>query len=298
MQAPETRTRADPTFAPVYTNLNYFLIMDNTSENEIQLHGDEEIIEVIDLDESEPGPEDLADVLDDVDIEEDAGNAEDEGWETEDEMEADQDDSEFTFSSHKGSVFCVSLDPVTNTLAVTGGEDDKAYVWRLSDGEVLFECTGHKDSVTCALFSHDSSLVATGDMSGMIKVWKVENKEEIWSFEVGDLEPEPEGAHSFATPAGSSSLFGSVELCWWGASHSGWWPCWHVCGLVRRERCPGKRLLLVLTLLVVGAKLRTAEVESAPPFGVWGTGAFSDCGTELHLPRQFGDCQSSQVRKF
>ncbi|CAL1583300.1 unnamed protein product [Knipowitschia caucasica] len=162
--------------------------MDNTSENEIQLHGDEEIIEVIDLDESEPGPEDLADVLDDVDIEEDAGNAEDEGWETEDEMEADQDDSEFTFSSHKGSVFCVSLDPVTNTLAVTGGEDDKAYVWRLSDGEVLFECTGHKDSVTCALFSHDSSLVATGDMSGMIKVWKVENKEEIWSFEVGDLE--------------------------------------------------------------------------------------------------------------
>uniref|UniRef100_A0AAV2MDV7 Uncharacterized protein n=1 Tax=Knipowitschia caucasica TaxID=637954 RepID=A0AAV2MDV7_KNICA len=53
-----------------------------------------------------------------------------------------------------------------------------------------------------------------------------------------------------------------------------------------------------MTLLVVGAKLRTAEVESAPPFGVWGTGAFSDCGTELHLPRQFGDCQSSQVHKF
>uniref|UniRef100_A0AAV2LEZ7 Uncharacterized protein n=1 Tax=Knipowitschia caucasica TaxID=637954 RepID=A0AAV2LEZ7_KNICA len=49
---------------------------------------------------------------------------------------------------------------------------------------------------------------------------------------------------------------------------------------------------------LIGAKLRTAEVESAPPFGVWGTGAFSDCGTELHLPRQFGDCQSSQVHKF
>ncbi|KAJ0009354.1 hypothetical protein NQD34_001056 [Periophthalmus magnuspinnatus] len=162
--------------------------MDNTQESEIQLHGDEEIVEVIDLDETEPGPEDLADVLDDVDFEEDQGNAEDEGWETEDEMEADQDDSELTFSSHKGSVFCVSLDPVTNTMAVTGGEDDKAFVWRVTDGEVLFECTGHKDSVTCALFSHDSSLVATGDMSGMIKVWKVETKEEIWSFEVGDLE--------------------------------------------------------------------------------------------------------------
>lgn len=51
-----------------------------------------------------------------------------------------------------------------------------------------FAPTGHKDSVTCAVFSHDSSLVATGDMSGLIKAWKVETKEEIWSFEVGDLE--------------------------------------------------------------------------------------------------------------
>uniref|UniRef100_A0A7N6ANK0 Angio-associated migratory cell protein n=1 Tax=Anabas testudineus TaxID=64144 RepID=A0A7N6ANK0_ANATE len=165
--------------------------MENTEENAIELHGDEEIIEVIDLNDTEPGPDDLADDLEDVDFE-DTGNAEDdnEGWETEDEMEAEaeQDDSDVTFSKHTGSVFCVSLDPATNNLAVTGGEDDKAYVWRVSDGEVLMECTGHKDSVTCAVFSHDSSLVASGDMSGMIKVWKVETKEEVWSFEVGDLE--------------------------------------------------------------------------------------------------------------
>lgn len=30
--------------------------------------------------------------------------------------------------------------------------------------------------------------VATGDMSGLIKVWRVDTKEEVWSFEVGDLE--------------------------------------------------------------------------------------------------------------
>lgn len=48
----------------------------------------------------------------------------------------------FFFFVCPGSVFCVSLDPASNTLAVTGGEDDKAYVWRVSDGEVLFECTG------------------------------------------------------------------------------------------------------------------------------------------------------------
>ncbi|XP_019959489.1 angio-associated migratory cell protein [Paralichthys olivaceus] len=166
--------------------------MDNTEESTIELHGDEEIIEVIELNEMEPGPDDLAENLEDVDFEEpgEADFDDNEGWETEDEMEAEaeQDDSELTFSKHTGSVFCVSLDPATNSLAVTGGEDDKAYVWRVSNGEVLFECKGHEDSVTCAMFSHDSSLVATGDMSGMIKVWKVETKEEIWSFEVADLE--------------------------------------------------------------------------------------------------------------
>lgn len=118
--------------------------------------------------------DDLADDLGDVDFE-DISNADDEGWETEDEMEAEaeQDDSELTFSKHSGkhlasmpwlsgtwppdlkiflspgSVFCVALDPATNSLAVTGGEDDKAYVWRLSDGEVLLECTGeHTDYYT------------------------------------------------------------------------------------------------------------------------------------------------------
>uniref|UniRef100_K7G3G1 Angio associated migratory cell protein n=1 Tax=Pelodiscus sinensis TaxID=13735 RepID=K7G3G1_PELSI len=139
--------------------------------------------------------DDLANEMEAVDFEEEAVEGADaQAWETEEEdegvedgMEA-QDDSEVTFSEHSASVFCVSLDPKTNTLAVTGGEDDKAFVWRLSDGERLFECSGHKDSVTCAGFSHDSTFVATGDMSGLIKVWRVDTKEEIWSFEVGDLE--------------------------------------------------------------------------------------------------------------
>lgn len=48
-------------------------------------------------------------------------------------------------------MFCVSLDPATNSLAVSGGEDDKAYVWRLSDGEVLLDCTGETKSLECRL---------------------------------------------------------------------------------------------------------------------------------------------------
>lgn len=40
------------------------------------------------------------------------------------------------------SVFSVSVDPVNNSMAVTGGEDDKAYVWRIQDGETHMECLG------------------------------------------------------------------------------------------------------------------------------------------------------------
>lgn len=40
------------------------------------------------------------------------------------------------------SVFSVSIDPVNNSMAVSGGEDDKAYVWRIQDGETLMECHG------------------------------------------------------------------------------------------------------------------------------------------------------------
>ncbi|XP_039612357.1 angio-associated migratory cell protein [Polypterus senegalus] len=167
-------------------------MMDNTEGEHLDLHGDEEIIEVVELNDVDPTPDDLAEDFEDVDFAE-GGVEDDEGWETEDEggeeqMESSRDDSELTFSKHTGSVFCVNLDPVSNCLAVTGGEDDKAFVWRVNDGTLLLECTGHKDSVTCSSFSYDSLLVATGDLSGLIKVWKVETKEEIWSFEVGDLE--------------------------------------------------------------------------------------------------------------
>lgn len=66
------------------------------------------------------------------------------------------------------SVFCVSLDPKTNTLAVTGGEDDKAFVWRLSDGELLFECAGEGAQVRLCPFGGLRSLACSGRSSAAI----------------------------------------------------------------------------------------------------------------------------------
>lgn len=71
-------------------------------------------------------------------------------------------------------------------LASTGGEDDKAYIWNTATGEIIHECIGHQDSVIFADFNYDDSYVATGDMSGIIQVWKISNKQRIWDFNVGD----------------------------------------------------------------------------------------------------------------
>uniref|UniRef100_H2YSN0 Angio-associated migratory cell protein n=1 Tax=Ciona savignyi TaxID=51511 RepID=H2YSN0_CIOSA len=98
------------------------------------------------------------------------------------------DNSDVVFTEHEGSVFVVSVDPKYGKYAVSGGEDDKAFVWEIITGKVVFECTGYKDSVTCACFNADSTLVAVGDMAGNVKVWKLETKQVIWSFETSDLE--------------------------------------------------------------------------------------------------------------
>ena len=53
------------------------------------------------------------------------------------------DDAAIVFSGHAKSVFAVAVDP-TGSVAVSGGEDDKAFVWKVVDGSVLFECKGHE----------------------------------------------------------------------------------------------------------------------------------------------------------
>ncbi|KAB0797585.1 hypothetical protein PPYR_06650 [Photinus pyralis] len=128
-------------------------------------------IEVVYLDELEE--------IDDIDLNEDA---QDEG----DYAQA-IDLAHLTFSKHPTSVFTGAFSR-SGTLAVTGGEDDMGYVWSTETGEVLLECTGHKDSVVEASFNFNDQFVATGDMSGLIQVWDVHNKKLVWCYEGDDME--------------------------------------------------------------------------------------------------------------
>lgn len=108
-------------------------------------------------------------------------------------MEPPEDHAAFVFNKHVGSVFCCDLHS-DGKLAVTGGEDDRAYVWSVDNGELVMDCVGHKDSVIFVGFSFDGSYLATADMCGLIKVWKCnteENQQQPWTvvfeYEADDL---------------------------------------------------------------------------------------------------------------
>lgn len=111
--------------------------------------------------------------------------------EDEDNMEPPEDHAALVFKKHVGSVFWCDIHP-TGIVAVTGGEDDKAYVWSVETGEVVMECIGHKDSVVYVGFSSDGTFLATADMNGLIKVWKcnLEDKEPwqvVFEYQADDL---------------------------------------------------------------------------------------------------------------
>lgn len=102
-------------------------------------------------------------------------------------VQPERDDSIMTFSKHTNSLFCGSFN-LDGSLAVTGGEDDKAIVWKVDTGDIVFEVDEHKDSVIAAEFSHDDAYLATGDMAGELRVFKVDkNYKKVWEFSMGDM---------------------------------------------------------------------------------------------------------------
>ena len=135
------------------------------------------------------------------------------------------DNSKFVFSKHQGSVFKVSVN-LDEGLVASGGEDDKGYVWKLKDGEVVFSMEEWSDSVTEMVWNKDCSMLAAADMAGNIKVWKYPGFKLAWSFELGQdvlwLQWHPQASVLLAgtaegqiwvwrIPRGDSKVMGSGE---------------------------------------------------------------------------------------
>ncbi|CAG2122208.1 unnamed protein product, partial [Medioppia subpectinata] len=95
------------------------------------------------------------------------------------------DDSIHGFNGHKKAVLSCALSS-DRRYAVSGGEDDTAYVWRTDDSGVVFETSGHKESVVCVAFNGNDSYVSTADMNGLIQIWTI-NGEKVFDFEVDEI---------------------------------------------------------------------------------------------------------------
>ncbi|XP_015181937.1 PREDICTED: angio-associated migratory cell protein [Polistes dominula] len=101
-------------------------------------------------------------------------------------IDPEKEDATLVFTGHKsGSVFCGFLSKA-GKIAVTGSEEDKAYVWDTTTGEIILNCTDHKDSIIFAEFNFDETYLATGDMSGIIQLWRLSDKSMIWNYNMGD----------------------------------------------------------------------------------------------------------------
>lgn len=140
------------------------------------------------------------DAIEVIDLDEVAGLNDDDDDEDDDEMQEEDEAAEgpppkenatLVFGKHGKSVFNGDFHPKSD-VCVTGGEDDKAYVWNWKTGEVVMETPAFKDSVVLTKFNKDGSLLAIADMAGTIKVHKVTGggntiDKVVWEFETSDL---------------------------------------------------------------------------------------------------------------
>ncbi|KAJ1947107.1 60S ribosomal subunit assembly or modification protein [Kickxella alabastrina] len=97
-----------------------------------------------------------------------------------------EDDSIQGFFLHKEPVFSVDINQKNENLAVSGGGDDRAYLWRLDTGDTVAELDKHDDSVSSVKFSNDGTLVASGGMDGKVNVYTVDNAKRCVTLEGPD----------------------------------------------------------------------------------------------------------------
>lgn len=101
------------------------------------------------------------------------------------------DHASFVFQKHTGPVFCISINPQDEHMVISGGQDDKAYIWNTQTGDVLLSSSDSEftDSVSHASFNHDGKYVAAADMGGTIKIWKTTSQpfQLVWENKIQDI---------------------------------------------------------------------------------------------------------------
>jgi ribosome assembly protein SQT1 len=160
--------------APMVPDANDDQMMDDTGTAGYDTDQDEgpvfinpdDVTEVINFEDDEAPPSDSDD-----DAEMDAEGGAAGSMATEEEEVVDSPQLHVRFASHQDSVYGVANHPTQEGLILSGGGDDKAYLWNAVDGAPIAELAGHTDSIIAVAFSTDGSLCATGGMDGSVKIW-------------------------------------------------------------------------------------------------------------------------------
>ena len=151
--------------------------------------------------------------------------------------EAPVDMAIVTFKGHSDCVYCSAIHPSISGLMISGGGDDKAYIWKyhynntilsndihdntingssIIDNDTI-ELLGHTDTVSNVGFNFDGTLALTGAYDGTIKIWKVDNGELLMTLE-GPEDVEWAQWH----PKGNAIIAGSKDgTAWMWLAHNG-----------------------------------------------------------------------------
>ncbi|KAJ3304261.1 hypothetical protein HDV03_002998 [Kappamyces sp. JEL0829] len=92
------------------------------------------------------------------------------GEQTGDQLEFN-DDSIQGFFEHREPVFSVAFSPANPLVAVSGGGDDKSYLWSLETGDKIADLGVHSDSCSAVSFSSDGRYIASGGLDGKLHLF-------------------------------------------------------------------------------------------------------------------------------
>eukprot|EP00775_Hariotina_reticulata_P011642 gene11642-11787_t len=130
-----------------------------------------------------------------------------------------EDDSLQAFEGHSDAVLAVAWSPSEADLVATGGQDDKAFIWRVGQQAAedtggtmsTMELLGHTDSVVSAAFNSSGSLLATASLDSTVRVWRVSDGSCIQT-----LEGPGDGVEWLTWhPKGDVVLAGSEDFTMW-----------------------------------------------------------------------------------
>ena len=152
----------------------------------------EQLTEVLMTEEDLPPEDDDESVWSEMDK---ADAIDQDDMEVGDSGEAVEDMSLYQFTSHTDSVYCTAIHPIKRGMVITGGGDDRAFIWlyetnhtvntdngstintNSNHSPLLFELSGHTDTVSTVGFNYDGTMALTGSYDGTIRIWSVETGE-------------------------------------------------------------------------------------------------------------------------